>query len=202
MRKKTLAKRQTFIHAAGDLFLERGFFGVTMEAIALKANASKMTLYNYFSSKDDIFKAYIVEVGVGSDMSLLSSLEFKPDVRAVLYHLGIAYLAFVTSPDVVSLERLVIGEAGRSPELAHVFYENGPKKILVIMSQVIQELMDEGLLCHCYITDCVLDFQALCSSGVAEKCLWNIESPPELDVQKEKVKRAISIFTQHYSPTA
>lgn len=42
------------VQAAVDEFLEKGYDGTTMEAIALRAGISKGGLYHHFSSKDEI----------------------------------------------------------------------------------------------------------------------------------------------------
>lgn len=53
--------RQGFIKVARDLFAEKGFQGVTMNAIAKNAGKSRRTLYTYFSTKQDIYLEVIKE---------------------------------------------------------------------------------------------------------------------------------------------
>ena len=48
-------KRQRLLEQAERLFLEHGFKAVTMEAVAAAAGISKMTIYNHFHSKENLF---------------------------------------------------------------------------------------------------------------------------------------------------
>jgi len=47
--------RQRISNVATGLFFERGFDAVTIEEIAAAANVSKMTVFNYFARKEDLF---------------------------------------------------------------------------------------------------------------------------------------------------
>jgi AcrR family transcriptional regulator len=47
--------RQRLSDVATALFFERGFDAVTVEEIAAAANVSKMTVFNYFTRKEDLF---------------------------------------------------------------------------------------------------------------------------------------------------
>jgi AcrR family transcriptional regulator len=47
--------RQRISDVATQLFYARGFDGVTTEEIAAAANVSKVTVFNYFSRKEDLF---------------------------------------------------------------------------------------------------------------------------------------------------
>ena len=58
-RKK--ARPQELLTAALDLFVEHGFAATHMEDVAKRAGVAKGTLYLYFSSKDELFKAVVRE---------------------------------------------------------------------------------------------------------------------------------------------
>lgn len=53
--RKKAATRQRIADAATALFLERGFDQVTISEIADAADVSKVTVFNYFPRKEDIF---------------------------------------------------------------------------------------------------------------------------------------------------
>ncbi len=52
---KQSKKYQRLLDAAVDLFMKRGCRHVAVEEIAAEAGISKVTLYNYFSSKEQLF---------------------------------------------------------------------------------------------------------------------------------------------------
>ncbi len=53
--RKRLATRQAISDAATRLFIERGFDGVTIDEIAEAADVGRMTVFNHFPRKEDMF---------------------------------------------------------------------------------------------------------------------------------------------------
>lgn len=53
--RKRLATRQAISNAATRLFLERGFDPVTVDEIAAAADVGRMTVFNHFPRKEDMF---------------------------------------------------------------------------------------------------------------------------------------------------
>jgi AcrR family transcriptional regulator len=53
--RKRLATRQGISNAATRLFLERGFDKVTVDEIAAAADVGRMTVFNHFPRKEDMF---------------------------------------------------------------------------------------------------------------------------------------------------
>ena len=53
--RKRLAMRQAISDVASRLFVERGFDAVTIDEIAAAADVSRMTVFNHFPRKEDMF---------------------------------------------------------------------------------------------------------------------------------------------------
>jgi len=53
--RKKRATRQLISDVATKLFIARGFEQVTVDEVAVAANVSKMTVFNYFPRKEDLF---------------------------------------------------------------------------------------------------------------------------------------------------
>jgi AcrR family transcriptional regulator len=53
--RKRLATRQAISDAATRLFIERGFDRVTIDEIAEAADVGRMTVFNHFPRKEDMF---------------------------------------------------------------------------------------------------------------------------------------------------
>ena len=53
--RKRLATRQNISDAASRLFIERGFDKVTVDEIAAAADVARMTVFNHFARKEDMF---------------------------------------------------------------------------------------------------------------------------------------------------
>ncbi|UNK29972.1 TetR/AcrR family transcriptional regulator [Serratia plymuthica] len=200
MRKKTEARRLQFVMAAGKLFIDHGFASVTMESVAAQAGSSKVTLYNYFSSKDALFEAYVIEAGKRLMERLLDAPAKGQTLDDILHHLGMSYLELVTAPDIVALNRLIIGEVGRFPELARMFYGLGPKKTVSYIGDVMSELMAKKLIRQADVRMLSLHFKVLCEAGIVERTLWGVDPLPTDTLALEaSVTTATQAFIRLYA---
>lgn len=62
MGKQQELKRRRLMEQAERLFLEKGYKAVTMEEIATAAGISKMTIYNQYHSKENLFTEICLEM--------------------------------------------------------------------------------------------------------------------------------------------
>ena len=58
-RPKDPGKREAILAAARTMFLEQGYNGASMDAIATAAGVSKLTVYSHFGDKESLFNAAV-----------------------------------------------------------------------------------------------------------------------------------------------
>ena len=80
MPKRTERSRNLILDAAGEAFRELGFTNTSMEEIATRAG---LTVYNLFSSKEEIAMRLIARVEAG-DEAYRARIEANEDVRVLL----------------------------------------------------------------------------------------------------------------------
>jgi AcrR family transcriptional regulator len=61
-RQRTVSRREQLLHAAAQLFAERGFAGVTMDDIGGAAGISGPALYHHFSGKEAMLGEMLVSI--------------------------------------------------------------------------------------------------------------------------------------------
>ncbi len=139
-------KQAAIIEAAQDTFLEHGFDGASMDAIALKANVSKRTVYNRFRSKEELFGAAIEDI-------CRRVLPFNPDEiesslnpKAYVRELSFGFLRTVLSPEAISLRRIATFESARKPSLGAAYLEHGLYFLIKNTAPLVQRLADRGVL--------------------------------------------------------
>jgi AcrR family transcriptional regulator len=76
------ASKAAVVDSARRLFLERGYPGTTIEAIALESGVPQATLYRLFGSKRAVLSALLDVTYVGDDRPV--ALGDRPEVRALL----------------------------------------------------------------------------------------------------------------------
>ena len=109
-----------------------------MDAIAAELGISKRTLYSRFSNKADLFEAVVAEV-LENNLSVVTAVDVsgKP-LRQQLLVLAERFLAITVVPDIIALERVVIGESRQFPQLAELIYEHGGDRLLAPISAVLR----------------------------------------------------------------
>ena len=113
--------REAIISAAENLFLERGFGGVSMDELAVEAGVARRTLYNQFPSKEDIFREMLLGVSTRIGNSLPPGIETQGDVEDVLRLIAGAVLAFQAPTEFVGLVRMMIADGRQFPWIATAF---------------------------------------------------------------------------------
>lgn len=113
------ARAPEILEAALACFAEKGFAGTRMEDIAQRAGITKGTIYLYFKSKEELFKA-LARQSIGERIAAITQQLQTSDapaagqLRFVLTTLG----HFASTSDRVVLPRVLLAEAGNFPELA------------------------------------------------------------------------------------
>ena len=134
--------------AAAALFLERGYQSTSMDDIAAAARVSKQTIYTHFADKRELFADLVLGnvERVDAFLGTMADTLRGPDVEAGLRRFARLYVHFVIRPEVLRLRRLVVGEAGRFPELARTYYERVPGRVYSTLAQLLEELARRGEL--------------------------------------------------------
>jgi TetR/AcrR family transcriptional regulator, mexJK operon transcriptional repressor len=146
---RSARKHRAILEAATTAFLRNGYRGTSMDEIAALAAVSKQTVYKHFADKERLFSEIVTTaVDRAADpvqddvLALCHSADLEADLRA----LARRQLAMVMQPELLRLRRLVIGEAGRFPELGRTFYERGLGRSAAALATAFERLAERGLL--------------------------------------------------------
>jgi TetR/AcrR family transcriptional regulator, mexJK operon transcriptional repressor len=125
-RRKSDGKRRAIIDGACRVFLAQGFGGANMDAVAAAARVSKMTVYRYFPSKEQLFAGVVRDMCDRIiDPALVEAMRRVP-LRDALRMFGRHMHGIIFAPDTLGLHRIVVAETQRFPDLGKLFYDSGP----------------------------------------------------------------------------
>jgi AcrR family transcriptional regulator len=118
------ARPQELLDAALELFVEKGFAAARAEEVALRAGVSKGTLYLYYASKEELFKAAIVHhLGSRIAASAQEVAQWRGTMGALLESLLVAWWQQTYDSPVSGAFKIVVSEAGNFPEIARFYAE-------------------------------------------------------------------------------
>jgi AcrR family transcriptional regulator len=142
-------KRRAIVEAATAAFLDHGYGGTSMDAVAAAAGVSKQTIYQHFGDKQRLFRELIAAtVQSASDpvydevRRLADSGRLEKDLRDLARRL----LTLVLQPTMMRLRRLVIAETRQFPDLGRIFYDLGPGRTIAALADAFAELTRQGRL--------------------------------------------------------
>jgi AcrR family transcriptional regulator len=144
--------RQDILAAAHELFLDHGYAGTTLAAIAQTAGVVVETIYRAYGSKAELFKAVVRAAVAGGANRAQVAVDQRPAIAAVIaetdpYRQLQLYAA--TQPGIHAragpLLRVLIGAAAADPELAELWTQLEDER-LAGMGRFARLLADRGAL--------------------------------------------------------
>jgi TetR/AcrR family transcriptional repressor of mexJK operon len=123
--------REAILAAGETLFLKHGFVGTSMDEVSEASGVSKQTVYAHLQSKEALFLAVVDRMTgrAGDELGLrLADQAADLTVEEFLLTFAREQLDIVLSPRLMQLRRMVIGEAGRFPDLGRLLHERGPAR--------------------------------------------------------------------------
>ncbi|MDG4861048.1 TetR/AcrR family transcriptional regulator [Streptomyces sp. T-3] len=143
-------KRKAIVDAARETFLKEGF-AAGMDRIAAVAGVSKVTVYNHFGSKEQLFTAVIadaLDAPAGDTLiTALDGLTDADDLRAALVDAARSWVRAVRdNDDILAMRNLVARELHRFPELGSAWQQHTPGTHHPEVAAALQKLADDGRL--------------------------------------------------------
>ena len=144
-REQAELRHEELLDRALELFLEKGFELVTMEAIAAAVGMTKRTVYARYEDKAALFRA-VVQRAIERwivPIERLREVE-TDDLEATLVAVAKIRLQNAISPVGVRLDRIVTAESFRFPEIFSLAYEEGSRPTIVYIADLLRRHVAAG----------------------------------------------------------
>jgi len=136
------ARPGELLDAALDLFVEKGFAATRSEEVAARAGVSKGTLFLYFPSKEELFKAVVRENISGRFQEWNAEFEtYQGDSSEMLRYCMKAWWEKLGAGRASGITKLVISEARNFPDIA-AFYQ---QEVIVPGQGLIRRMLQRGV---------------------------------------------------------
>lgn len=139
-------RHKAILEAATSLFMERGFGGTSMDAVAKEADVSKQTVYSHFSTKDNLFSSAITHKMEDYFPQGNFVIAEGGSIEEELTIVASQYANLLMSEDAMSVFRLLVSEAPKGSHLADIFWEAGPTVMLGRLVAFLQKWQERGAL--------------------------------------------------------
>lgn len=205
-REEAARREARIVEVATRLFIERGFDGTSIDAVAEAAGVSKPTLYSRYHDKRALFEAvlqdrireWLAPLSAAAEMQALRAA--PRDAATVLDELSRNLLARSHAPGAAALTRCIAAQAIQFPNLARLAYEEGwlrgvraVGRLLVVMAEQGQIAIDDPEI----TADLFLN---LVMGRSSKQALYGIEV--DVEVQEKRRRAAVALFLAGVRPSS
>lgn len=193
--------RERILHAAFHAFSEHGFAGTSTLEIAKRAKVSKRDLYAHFGSKQGILEACVTE----RTQRMRAALQFSTPLAraafiALLTRFGGAVVREVSRPEVITVYRLAIAEAERSPHMALTLDTAGRGSATAELAGLLVQAQADGLIGDADPEDMVARFMGLLWDNLLTRLLLGVTPAPDEAAIETRARLASDAFMALYPP--
>lgn len=184
--------REEIMEAAEAVFAEKGFHNTTVEEVAARSEFSVGTLYNFFSSKEELYKSLIEkriqQISEDANAALDEASDPETVIRAFIEaKIGLVY-KYESFAKLYTRERM--GDRFSNAELWRD--KMGPffEQVVMRLAQAFQEGMEQGLI----RSDQNPYDMAIALDGMTDEFMFEWLVNPERMVFKDKGEVIFRLF--------
>lgn len=193
-------KRRAIRDAGTSVFLRLGFEQASMDLIAAEAGVAKQTIYNHFHSKDDLFKAIIMDMTTALMAPLDIEEAAKVTPEQLLRSFGRDFLKLMLEPSSLALYRLIVAESGRFPELGVELYRVGAGRLIEILANYFAWETSKGRLAVAEPNSAAELFIGMLSGRAQLRALLGVNGGSGDEELDSRAERAVKSFLTLYGP--
>jgi AcrR family transcriptional regulator len=144
-RRRKEARPGELVAAALACFAERGFAATKLDDIAAKAGVSKGTVYLYFPSKEELFKA-VVRESLLPNIAQAETMIENPAMPAAEQLRGLLQFMIgrMASTPIGIIPKLIVTEANNFPDIARFYLDNVVLRGFALVGRVLTRGIERG----------------------------------------------------------
>ncbi|MSQ65868.1 MAG: TetR/AcrR family transcriptional regulator [Limnohabitans sp.] len=139
------ARPQELLDAALALFVEKGFAATRVEEIATRAGVSKGTLFLYFNSKEDLFKA-VIRSNLADHFPVWNKefADFTGSTAAMVHYAMQSWWERIGNTTASGITKLVTSEASNFPDVVQFYEAEVMRPGHELFKKILQRGIDNG----------------------------------------------------------
>ena len=139
------ARPAELLEAALSLFVEKGFAATRTEEVAQRAGVSKGTLYLYYPSKEELFKAVIAHYLSARIADTAQQVEaYEGEMGPLLEDVLVSWWQQMYASPASATFKIIISESNNFPEIAEFYVHNVIEPGSALIGSIIQRGVASG----------------------------------------------------------
>jgi AcrR family transcriptional regulator len=142
--RRKQARPGEIIAAALASFAERGFAGTKLEDVAAAAGISKGTIYLYFPTKEDLFRAVVRQAVLPNVEAAEADLASHTGSSADLLRMLTQRFLLLLDSDLTAIPKLVLAESGNFPAIAQFYADTVLRRAFRMVEAILTRGIERG----------------------------------------------------------
>jgi AcrR family transcriptional regulator len=139
------ARPQELLDAALSLFVEKGFAATRTDEVARRAGVSKGTLYLYYPSKEELFKAVLGRFLSSRIAATAEQVEaYRGDMAPLLQDMLVDWWQQTYASPASGTFKIMISEVRNFPEIADYYVREVVEPGHALIGRIVQRGIDSG----------------------------------------------------------
>ena len=197
-RPKDLEKRARILQAAKSIFLKMGYHATSMDQIAEEAAVTKLTVYNHFQDKANLFSCAIEETCEKLMLGRSFQLQRAEDFVPMLEQICALSMHIINLPEAIKLEHLLLQLAAEQNPLLENFYKASHLKMRAIWEQFFDQAQALGVLQFEQVNEVITLLMSLLFGYRHQEMLLGMNEVPNAKQREQLIQEAIAIFLLKY----
>lgn len=196
-RKKRLPaeeRQEVLLHAAAEVFLEKGYEAANLDDIISRAGGSRRTIYTQFGGKEGLFKALVTEVATRALAPMREPADMEGNLEDALFGFADRLLSALFTPSGLDLSRLAMADGSRFPELAKVYFATGPQSAVAGLAVLLDAAKERGEISCPDTSTAASQFVGMLRDNLYLEVLFRLRPAPEQHEKEALIKSAVGIF--------
>ncbi len=198
------ARPGELLDAALDLFVEKGFAATRAEEVAARAGVSKGTLFLYFQSKEELFKAVVRENISGRFKEWGEEFKtFEGSTADMVAYCMNVWWERVGATKASGITKLMMSEATHFPELADFYQQEVIQPGQTLIRRILQrgidskefKPMDLDYAVYSLIAPMIYLIMSKHSAGICVPCDMTLDPKKYIDSQVNMILHGMCLPT-------
>ena len=142
--RRKAARPAEIVSAALTLFAERGFGAAKLEDVAKAAGIAKGTVYLYFPTKEDLFRAVVRQELLPNLERMEAFAAAFPGSSADLLRALLRRLSEIMESELGVIPKLIVSESGNFPEVAQFYADEVVARGMRLIERALRRGVERG----------------------------------------------------------
>jgi AcrR family transcriptional regulator len=188
--------RTIIFDAARREFAHAGYAATSMESVARRAGVSTKTLYRLVPNKAALFEAMITE-RTDRFVSIVNLRGCKgDDVEAALTEALIICGELLLDGEVITLQRVILGDSDKFPEIAETFYHKAIRRTEDALADWLRRQQKRGTIALDDAQSAAGMLLGMLAFQPQRAVMFGHKAPPTKDEIEQRAKACAALFVQ------